>query len=70
MVKDLFTKHPSESGETYIAHLFTALKYSIRLLWAATAVFIHAFFPFVHQNTASSICHNILGDVKDRFEQE
>lgn len=70
MVKDLFTKHPSASKETYLEHLFTALKYSIRLSWASTAVFIHAFFPFVHQNTASSICRDILGDVQDRFKQE
>ena len=66
----MFTKHPAESGETYLQHLFTALKYSFSLAWASMAVFIHAFFPFLHQNTASSICRDILGDVQDRFEQE
>ena len=47
-----FTKHPHKVGETYFQHMWSALKYSVRLEILALYVFIHAIFPFWFKTTA------------------
>ena len=42
----LFTKHPSEVGETYWEHFKVAAGLSLRLIGSAIAQFLHAVFPF------------------------
>ena len=62
----LFNEHPSYSGESYAYHMMFALFYFILFLLAALACFVHAFFPFLFTDTASSIARFILGSVRDR----
>ena len=52
-MKNIFTKHPNSVGETYLQHMWKAIKFSATLEWLAFCVFIHAIFPFWCEFTAS-----------------
>ena len=52
-MKNPFTKHPNSVNETYLQHMWQAIKFSVRLEWLAFCVFIHAIFPFLFVTTAS-----------------
>lgn len=51
---DCFTRHPKQVGENYFQHLFYGIKISLLLVYSGLALFIHAFFPFLFTNTAST----------------
>jgi hypothetical protein len=46
-MRNIFTEHPKEVGETYFQHFRVASKISLRLLASSAFQFVHAFFPFV-----------------------
>jgi hypothetical protein len=46
MLRKLFTKHPSEVGETYWEHLRSASRISGRSFLASVCQLIHAVLPF------------------------
>ena len=48
-----FTKHPKEVNETYLEHMWCAIKFSFKLECLACCAFIHAIFPFLCKTTAS-----------------
>jgi hypothetical protein len=52
----LFTKHPSEVGETYCEHLKVASGVSARLAACAVAQLIHAIFPFFKPPFGLDVC--------------
>ncbi len=52
---NLFTKHPHSVGMTYLQHLWRAFSIGIKLIFAVMAVFIHGFFPFLFETTASEM---------------
>lgn len=64
MVRNLFTAHPAQGGETYFEHLKFAGGVGGQLLLAGLAALVHAIFPFVLQTTAS----NMLAAVHHRVE--
>ena len=45
-MKNIFTKHPNDIGESYLQHLMKGIIFSFKLVPIAVKVFIHAFFPF------------------------
>jgi len=63
-----FLEHPSKNGETYIGHMRQAIAYSCSLALATAACFVHAFFPFLFQTTASSTCKKIVKSREQRGE--
>ena len=48
-----FTEHPAEVGETYGQHFVTAMSYSLPLMRAALATFVHAILPFCFEKNGS-----------------
>ena len=52
-MKNPFTEHPNSAGETYLQHMWQAIKFSATLEWLAFCVFIHAIFPFLCETKAS-----------------
>ena len=44
-MKNIFTEHPKEVGETYFQHLLKALSFSLKLLLMCFQVLLHAFIP-------------------------
>jgi len=60
-----FTKHPKAVKKTYLEHFWFAVKLSAVSLKISVASLVHAFFPFLFQETASSAIKKIskrLGD--------
>lgn len=49
-----FTDHPSQTGESYLAHLWFTVGMSYRLLLCSFAILIHGIFPFLFKVTTSS----------------
>lgn len=54
-MKNLFTDHPKNVGETYLEHCKHASIFALNLLVAGMACLIHAFFPFLFKKTASDL---------------
>lgn len=48
-----FLKHPIKNKETYWQHWKCAVKIGLEAYFISIIIFIHAFFPFVFENTAS-----------------
>jgi hypothetical protein len=64
--KRLFTEHPNSVGESYIKHCVVAIFFSISLLFAGVVCLIHAIFPFLFVDTASSIAGWIIDTNDER----
>lgn len=58
-----FTEHPASVGESYLAHMLTALCFGGRLLLAGGACLVHAFLPFLCVKTGS----RAIAELNDRM---
>ena len=65
-MKNIFTKHPKEVNETYLEHMWCAIKFSFKLECLAFAAFIHALFPFLCETTASDGIKKLNDCMQDR----
>lgn len=63
MLVRLFTKHPASVGESYAAHMVTALGFAAAMFVGALACCVHSFLPFLFERTGSSI----IGRLHDRM---
>ena len=68
-MKNIFTKHPKEVNETYLEHMWCALKFSFKLECLAFCAFIHAIFPFLCETTASDGIEELNDFMKKRREK-
>lgn len=48
-----FTKHPKSVDETYLQHMWCALKFCVTLYYLSYIALVHAIFPFLFKTTAS-----------------
>ena len=48
-----FTKHPKEVNESYLEHMWCAMKFHCTLLRLSLCALIHGIFPFLCETTAS-----------------
>ena len=62
---DIFTEHPSRVGITYSQHFKFALGLSGLLTQATLFSFIHAFFPFLFETSASDIIKIMSKEFED-----
>ena len=65
-MKNIFTKHPNELGETYLQHGFSAMRYSLTFLVLFVIAFIHAILPFLFKKTARDIVCEMSSDMECR----
>ena len=63
---NIFTKHPEEVGETYLEHMFNALRYSLTFLFLFVVAFIHAIIPFLFTRTASCVIQEMARHIEKR----
>ena len=63
---NIFTKHPNEVGETYLEHMFNAMRYSLTFLFLFVIAFIHAILPCLFKKTASDIVCEMSSDMECR----
>lgn len=48
-----FTEHPASVGETYGEHMRVAFSFSVPMIAAGVACFVHGLFPFLFTTTGS-----------------
>ena len=65
-MKNIFTRHPNNIGESYITHFLKACAFGFKLLFIAFRVFIHAIFPFLFEYSASNKISQLNKDLQQR----
>ncbi len=63
---NIFTKHPKEVGETYLEHMYNAMRYAITFLLLFFVAFIHSIFPFLFKRTASCVVQEMSEHMEKR----
>jgi len=58
-VRNPFTAHPRDVGETYLEHGVFACRYGAKMTWGGVAAFIHGVFPFLFKTTGSRITREL-----------
>ena len=63
---NIFTKHPKEVGETYLEHMFNAVRFSLTFLLLFVVALIHSIFPFLLTKTASCVVQEMAKHMEER----
>ena len=58
-MRNPFTTHPREVGESYLEHGAFACRYGVRMTLGGLAALVHGFFPFLFQKTGSRITREL-----------
>jgi hypothetical protein len=58
-----FTEHPASVGESYSQHLFRAMCFGIRMVFAGLACLVHGVLPFLFVRTGS----RAIAELNDRM---
>ena len=58
-MRNPFTAHPREVGETYLHHGLFACRFGAKMTWGGIAALIHGVFPFLFQTTGSRITREL-----------
>jgi hypothetical protein len=68
-VRNPFTAHPRDVGETYLEHGAFACRFGAKMTLGGLAAFIHGMLPFLFQTTGSRITrelHDLLEQSRAR----
>ena len=68
-MKNPFTEHPHDVGETYWKHMFQCWKYACTFFCLVIVIEIHAIFPFLFVNTASNIINKLHFNMSSRVNK-
>ena len=63
---NIFTKHPKEVGETYLEHMFNAVRFSLTFLLLFVVALIHSILPFLFTRTASCVVQEMAKHMEER----
>ena len=58
-----FTDHPASVGESYTQHLFRAVYFGVRMVFAGIACLVHGVLPFLFVRTGS----RAIAELNDRM---
>jgi Family of unknown function (DUF6356) len=58
-----FTDHPASVGESYTQHLFRAVYFGVRMVFAGLACLVHGILPFLFVRTGS----RAIAELNDRM---
>jgi hypothetical protein len=58
-VRNPFTAHPSDVGESYAEHCVFACRYGAKMAAGGIAALLHGVFPFLFQTTGSRITREL-----------
>ena len=59
-IYNLFNAHPRSLNETYFEHMFKATRFSVMFGVACFLCMIHAIFPFLFKDAATSIARSVV----------
>ena len=63
-MRNPFTAHPRDVGETYLKHGLFACRFGAKMTWGGIAAFIHGVFPFLFQTTGSRITRELAATLE------
>ena len=63
---NIFTKHPKEVGETYLEHMFNAVRFAFTFLLLFVVALIHSILPFLFTKTASCVVQEMAKHMEER----
>ena len=58
-MRNPFTAHPTDVGESYFEHGLFACRYGAKMTLGGIAAFIHGLLPFLFQTTGSRITREL-----------
>ena len=58
-MRNPFTAHPRDVGESYLEHAAFACRYGARMTLGGVAALVHGVFPFLFQKTGSRITREL-----------
>jgi len=58
-VRNPFTAHPRDVGETYVEHGLFACRFGAKMTLGGLAAFLHGLLPFLFQTTGSRITREL-----------
>ena len=58
-MRNPFTAHPRDLGETYLEHGLFAMRYGVKMALGGFAALVHAVFPFLFEETGSRITREL-----------
>ena len=64
-MRNPFTAHPRDVGESYLEHAAFACRYGVKMTLGGIAALVHGVFPFLFQKTGSRITR----ELNDTLEQ-
>jgi hypothetical protein len=64
-MRNPFTAHPNDVGETYAEHALFALRYGAKMTLGGIAALAHGLCPFVFRTTASRITDELAATLQE-----
>ena len=64
-MRNPFTAHPSEVGETYFEHGLFACRYGAKMTLGGIAAFVHGLLPFLFQTTGSRVTRELNATLEE-----
>ena len=64
-MRNPFTAHPHEVGETYLEHACFACRYGVKMTMGGVAALLHGIFPFMFQTTGSRITRELNATLEE-----
>ena len=58
-MRNPFTAHPNDVGESYLEHCAFACRYGVKMTLGGVAAVLHGLFPFLFQTTGSRITREL-----------
>ena len=63
-MRNPFTAHPTEVGESYLEHCAFACRYGAKMTLGGIAALVHGVFPFLFQRTGSRITRELAATLE------
>jgi len=64
-MRNPFTEHPHDVGETYAQHALFAMRYGAKMTLGGLAAFAHGLFPFLFRTTGSRITDELAATLAE-----
>ena len=64
-----FTEHPHKVGETYVQHMWKAIKFSVKLYLLSYKAMTHSVFPFLFEYDTSDGIKKMNDELQGRREK-
>ncbi len=64
-MRNPFTAHPRDVGESYLEHGLFACRYGAKMTLGGIAAFLHGMMPFLFQTTGSRITRELNASLEE-----